>query len=75
MVVILESIRKMRDFWPFLVNFSKFDDVTRRTGWSVRFVLPMFDVFNPGYVVYSIYGSTQTMENDVLLFLETKGCV
>ena len=56
LVDIFESIQKMRDFGHFLVNFSRFDDVFRRTGWSVRSVLPMFNVSNPGYVVYSIYG-------------------
>ena len=30
-------------------------DVTQRTGWSIRSVLPMLNVSNPAYVVYSIY--------------------
>ena len=70
MVDIVESIRKMRDFWPFLVNFGKFDDVTQRTGWSVRFVLPMFNVSNPGYVVYSIYDSILCLARYMIIHVD-----
>ena len=34
-------------YGQFLVNIGRFDDVTRRIGWSVRFALPMFSICGP----------------------------